>query len=136
MKAKLKDKLAEASEDQLIDILDSLCSKYKFLEAEIEFVLSPKKIKETQSYYNRFVKQAIDTNSWSKFPNKGIDGLNKCLDRLRVFENVGNRLEAKKIAEAILIIINKCKSKYNNHNIEDLARINQIVSKYLFFDIL
>lgn len=131
MKNKLKEKLVEASLDQLLDIIDSLCAKNKTLEGEIEFILSPKKINQPQSYYNRYVKQSIDTNSWSKFPNKGVLGLNKCLDRLRTFEIVGNRLEAQKVAKAIFIITSKCKSKYNVQNAERLSEINQTIFKYL-----
>lgn len=127
MKAKLKEKLEEAPPEMLLEILDALCEKNKHLENEIEFILSPSKIKYAQSYYNRLVKTAIDTNSWSHFPNKGIVGLWTCVDKMRLFQDAGNYLEARKLSMAIEGIIERCRRRYNNQNQEGLDEIEGVL---------
>ncbi|MGL4758027.1 MAG: hypothetical protein ACRCXZ_01715 [Patescibacteria group bacterium] len=123
MKPKLKSKLEESPQDQILDILDVLCSKYKNMEKEIEFLLNPKKFNQTQSYYNRYVKNSIDTNSWSKFPNKGVVGLDDCLTKMRLFISINNVSEAQKMALAIINVIDRTMKNYNSQNIEELKRI-------------
>lgn len=123
MKQKLKERLSEMPNDFLLEILESLCERDKTLENEIEFILSPAKIKRHQSYYNRFVKAAIDTNSWSHFPNKGVTGLLKCLEKMKLLNNAKNYTEAEKMGISILGIISRCQKKYNNQNKEELDKI-------------
>lgn len=123
MKPKLKELLLESSSDQLLDVIEALCGKDKSLENEIEFLLNPKKIKHPQSYYNKFVKKSIDTNSWSKFPNKGITGLKICLEKIKLFESFGNIDESKKMKIAIKGILERCKRKYNSQNVMELKQI-------------
>ncbi len=123
MKQKLKERLEESSMDQVLDILDVLCSKYKTMENEIEFLLNPRKINHSQGYYNKYVKISIDTNSWSKFPNKGVAGLNECLNKLRLFQSINNIPESHKMALAILGIIERCKRNNNSQNVEELKLI-------------
>lgn len=124
MKPKIKTLLEEIDSYQLLEILTSLTEKYSFLEGDIEFLLAPKNIKNPQSYYNKLVKKAIDTNSWSKFPNKGVVGLEKMISRLELLEKVGNSQEAIKLATAILAIIQRTKKKYNNQNVEELKALS------------
>ena len=127
MKAKLKEKLSEIPNDFLLEILDTLCEKNTHLEKEIEFILSPSKIKYAQSYYNRLVKTAIDTNSWSHFPNKGVIGLRNCVHKMQLFQNAGNDIEARKLALAITGIIERCRRRYNNQNQDELDEIWYLV---------
>jgi hypothetical protein len=130
MKPKIKTLLEESDQDQLLEIIMVLCEKYKQLPEEIEFILSPKNVKNPQSYYNKLVKKAIDTNSWSKFPNKGIKGLEDMLNKLQFLEKIGNIFEAQKLAKAILDIIARCKRKYNSQNEEQLLNIKIKLQKY------
>ena len=130
MKPKIRAILEEVDKDQLFEIIMSLDEKYKTLGEDIEFILNPKKIKNPQSYYNKLVKKAIDTNSWSKFPNKGVKGLEIMIDKLEFFEKIGNYLEAQKLAIAILGVIERCRKKYNNQNVEELRIIRNKLQKY------
>ncbi|MEI6728420.1 MAG: hypothetical protein WCK98_02140 [bacterium] len=130
MKPKIKTLLEEADQDQLLEIIMALCDKYKQLPEEIEFILSPKNIKNPQSYYNKLVKKAIDTNSWSKFPNKGVKGLQEMVTKLDFLEKIGNIFEAQKLAKAILDIISRCKRKYNSQNEDLLLEIKIKLQQY------
>ena len=130
MKPKIRAILEEVDKDQLFEIIMSLDEKYKTLGEDVEFILSPKKIKNPQSYYNKLVKKAIDTNSWSKFPNKGVKGLEIMVDKLQFFEKIGNYLEAQKLAIAVLGVIERCRKKYNNQNVEELMIIRNKLQKY------
>ena len=130
MKPKIRAILEEVDKDQLFEIIMSLDEKYKTLGEDIEFILEPKKIKNPQSYYNKLVKKAIDTNSWSKFPNKGVKGLEIMVDKLQFFEKIGNYLEAQKLAIAVLGVIERCRKKYNNQNVEELMIIRNKLQKY------
>lgn len=130
MKPKMKTFLEEADKDQLLEILTSLCDKYKYLSEEIEFLLHPKNIKNPQSYYNKLVKKAIDTNSWSKFPNKGVKGLEEMLAKLEFLEKIGNRLEAEKLAKPILEVVARCRRNYNSQNQEELTSIKSKLTRY------
>ena len=130
MKPKIKTLLEEADQDQLLEIIMALCEKYKQLPEEIEFILSPKNIKNPQSYYNKLVKKAIDTNSWSKFPNKGVKGLQEMVTKLDFLEKIGNIFEAQKLAKAILDIITRCKRKYNSQNEDSLLEIKIKLQRY------
>lgn len=123
MKPKLKEKLSEIPRDYLLEVIEALCEKNKQLENEIEFILSPSKVKYSQSYYNRLVKTMIDTNSWSHFPNKGVAGLRACYQKMQIFRNANNYTEALKIATAINEIIDRCRRKYNDQNQEELNEI-------------
>jgi len=123
MKSKIKYLLEEADSSQLLEILDILCQKYKQLPEEIEFILSPKNIKNPQSFYNKLVKKAIDTNSWSRFPNKGVKGLQEMITKLELFQKIGNHLEAKKLGIAIAGILDRCQKKYNTQNVSELFDI-------------
>jgi len=131
MKTKLKNILEEADSYQLLEILTILCEKYSYLDGEIEFILNPRNTKNPQSYYNKLVKKSIDTNSWSKFPNKGVKGLNESLEKLNLLQNFGNSQEASKLARSILDIIARCKKNYNTQNVEDLLLIKEKVEVYL-----
>ena len=130
LKAKIKTQLMEAEHDQILDILLSLCEKYPNLGEDIEFFISPKSIKNPQSYYNKLVKRAIDTNSWSHFPNKGIKGLTEMTEKAEFMAKIGNDPEAKKLVKAILEIIARTKRKYNNQNVEELEFIKHQLRKY------
>ena len=130
MKPKIKTLLEESDQDQLLEIIMALCEKYKQLPEEIEFILSPKKVKNPQSYYNKLVKKAIDTNSWSKFPNKGVKGLEEMAVKLEFLEKIGNTLEAQKLAKSILDIISRCKRKYNSQNEDSLLEIKIKLQRY------
>ena len=130
MKAKLKEKLSEIPNDFLLEILDNLCEKNQHLEKEIEFILNPTKIKYAQSYYNRLVKTAIDTNSWSHFPNKGIIGLRTCVSKMQLLQSVGNDQEARKLALAITGVIDRCNRNYNYNNQDQLDEIGDSVDIY------
>ena len=130
MKPKIKTLLEEADQDQLLEIIMLLCEKYKQLPEEIEFILSPKNIKNPQSYYNKLVKKSIDTNSWSKFPNKGIKGLQEMLVKLLFLEKIGNIFEAQKLAKSILDVVARCKRKYNSQNEENLLDIKNKLIRY------
>lgn len=127
MKSKVKELLEEADSSQLIEIITLLSEKYKQLPEEIEFILNPKKLKNPQSYYNKLVKKAIDTNSWSKFPNKGVTGLEQMLEKFNLLNKVGNFDEANKLKIAILGILQRCKKKYNTQNIEELEKIKIVL---------
>jgi hypothetical protein len=131
MKSKLYEKLAELSAEHLVDIINGLCEKNKALENEIEFLLNPKKIKYPQSYYNRFVKKMIDTNSWSKFPNKGVKGLIECMNKVKQFDKSQNFPEAIKLSLSIQNIILRCKKNYNSHNVVELNDILKQLYRYL-----
>ncbi len=123
MKPKLQTFLEEADKDQLLEIIASLCEKHKTLEDDINFLLNPKNIKNPQSYYNKLVKKAIDTNSWSKFPNKGVVGLLNMVEKLEFFQKIGNIAEAEKLAKSVLDIIARTRRNYNRQNNEELDRI-------------
>jgi len=123
MKPKIRAILEEADKDQLFEIIMSLSEKYKTLGEDIEFILDPKKIKNPQSYYNKLVKKTIDTNSWSKFPNKGVKGLEEMVDKFEFFIKIGNNLEAQKLCNAILAVIERCRKNYNSQNAEELLSI-------------
>lgn len=131
MKAKLQESLMEAGKEQLFDIIYALCEKDPKLEGEIDYVLNPKKLNYTQPYYNRLVKAAIDTNSWSIFPNKGVLGLRKCLEKALFLDSIGNRPESIKIAYAISEVIKRCKRNYNRQNTQELDEIRRDIAKYL-----
>jgi hypothetical protein len=131
MKEKLKLRLLDASQDQLLEIIEVLSSRDKTLENEIEFILYPKLATNTQGYYNRFVKTNIDTNSWSVFPNKGVVGLHKCFDRMKLLSSLGNICEARKLSLAILAVTERCKRNYNRQNIKELKEISSQVKNYL-----
>lgn len=130
MKPKIKTILEESEREQLLDVLNALVDKYNYLNEELEFILIPKNIKNPQSYYNKLVKKAIDTNSWSKFPNKGIKGLELMLGKLEFLEKMGNYAECQKLAIAILEVIARCKRNYNNQNVEELKKIRIKLQKY------
>jgi hypothetical protein len=130
LKSKTKQTLVDAEHDQLIDILLALCEKYPNLGEDIEFLLHPKAIKNPQSYYNKLVKRAIDTNSWSHFPNKGVKGLSEMTDKVSFLEKIGNDMEAVKLAKAILDIIARAKRNYNNQNQEELENIKYKLRRY------
>jgi hypothetical protein len=130
MKRTLFALLEEAGPEQVLDILMSLCEKYPYLAEDIEFIMQPKLIKNSQAYYNKLAKKAIDTNSWSKFPNKGVKGLEKMVEKIRFLETVGNHLEAAKLAKAVLDIIARCKRNYNSQNQEELAAIQDKLGRY------
>ena len=130
LKSKIKNVLVEAERDQLLDILLSLCEKYTNLGEDIEFLLNPKLMKNPQSYYNKLVKRAIDTNSWSHFPNKGVKALEEMATKVEFMYKIGNESEAKKLAKAIIDIIVRTKKKYNNQNVAELAFIKQKLLKY------
>jgi hypothetical protein len=130
MKSKIKLILEEADKDQLLEIIQSLCDKHKTLADDIEFLLTPKNIKNPQSYYNKLVKKAIDTNSWSKFPNKGVVGLQRMVEKLEFFQKINNQPEAEKLAKSILDIISRTKKKYNNQNVEELNIIKVKLQSY------
>jgi hypothetical protein len=130
LKLKTKQILLDAEHDHIVDILLTLCEKYPNLGEEIEFLLYPKFIKNPQSYYNKLVKRAIDTNSWSHFPNKGVKGLGEMADKVSFLENIGNDLEASKLGKAILDIIARTKRNYNNQNQEELENIRYKLRKY------
>jgi hypothetical protein len=131
LKSKTKQILVEAERDQLVDILLSLCEKYPNLGEDIEFLLYPKAIKNPQSYYNKLVKRAIDTNSWSHFPNKGVRGLEEMVDKINFFEKIHNYPEATKLAKAVLDIIARAKRNYNNQNQEELENIKYKLRRYV-----
>jgi hypothetical protein len=130
MKPKIRTILEEADKDQLFEIIMSLTEKYKTLAEDIEFILDPKKIKNPQSYYNKLVKKSIDTNSWSKFPNKGVKGLEEMVVKLEFFEKIGNFQEAQKLATAILSVIERCRKNYNNQNTDELKVIKNKLQNY------
>ena len=130
LKSKIKNVLVEAERDQLLDILLSLCEKYTNLGEDIEFLLSPKLMKNPQSYYNKLVKRAIDTNSWSHFPNKGVKALEEMTTKVEFMSKIGNESEAKKLAKAMADIIVRTKKKYNNQNVEELKQVAYRISKY------
>jgi hypothetical protein len=132
MKPKLIELLEESSMELLLEILETLCLKDSKLEPEIEFILNPKKFKYPQSYYNKYVKNAIDTNSWTNFPNKGVTGLERCYTRVQFFESIGNLEEAAKLAKAIIDIIKRCKKKYNYQNVDELKSLEKRLSKYWY----
>ncbi len=123
MKPKIRAILEEADNSLLFEIIMNLCEKHKTLSEDIEFILNPKNIKNPQSYYNKLVKKAIDTNSWSHFPNKGVKGLQEMMLKLEFFQKIGNFQEAQKLAEAILGVIQRCRKNYNNQNVEELETI-------------
>ena len=131
MKPKIRTILEDADKDLLFEIIMSLTEKYKTLSEDIEFILEPKKIKNPQSYYNKLVKKTIDTNSWSKFPNKGVKGLDEMIVKLEFFEKIGNFQEAQKLALAILGVIERCRKNYNNQNVEELKSLKNRLQKYL-----
>jgi len=130
MKPKIRAILEDSDKDQLFDIIMSLDEKYKTLGEDIEFILEPKKIKNPQSYYNKLVKKTIDTNSWSKFPNKGVKGIEIMVNKLEFFEKIGNFQESQKLATAILAVIDRCRKNYNNQNVEELKNIKNKLQKY------
>lgn len=130
MKPKIRTILEESDKDQLFEIIMSLTEKYKTLAEDIEFILEPKKIKNPQSYYNKLVKKTIDTNSWSKFPNKGVKGLEEMMVKLEFFEKIGNFQESQKLATAILSVIERCRKNYNNQNTEELKAIKIKLNNY------
>jgi hypothetical protein len=130
VKPKLKTILEEADKDQLFEILVLLCEKYKYLSEDIEFILSPREIKNPQSYYNKLVKKAIDTNSWSKFPNKGVKGLQEMIDKVFFLEKIGNIFEAQKLAKSILETISRTKKNYNSQNVEDIQALKIKLHRY------
>jgi hypothetical protein len=132
MKSKIRAILEDADKDQLFEIIMSLDEKYKTLSEDIEFILEPKKIKNPQSYYNKLVKKAIDTNSWSKFPNKGVKGLEIMVEKLEFFEKIGNTIEAEKLATAVLGVLERCRKKYNSHNVEELKQIGNKLLNYKY----
>jgi hypothetical protein len=134
MKQKLKETLFESSNDLLLEIIETLCNRDKNLENEIEFLLNPKKIKNPESHYNKFVKKAIDTNSWSKFPNKGVTGLWVCLEKIKILKNAQNFEEAKKLGISILAVIDRCKRNYNSQNVEELNQILERTKDEIKFD--
>jgi len=123
MKPKIRTILEEADNSLLFEIILSLCEKHKTLGEDIEFILNPKNIKNPQSYYNKLVKKAIDTNSWSHFPNKGVNGLQEMVVKLEFFQKIGNFQEAQKLTEAILAIIERCRRNYNNQNVAELKEM-------------
>ena len=131
MKPATEKLLENVDQAYLMEILDNLCQKYKFLEGDIAFLVAPKKVKFAQSYYNRLVKLAIDTNSYSKFPLKGVRGLNEMLIQAKHLNTVGNSLEARKLAKAVYEIVARCERNYNTNNEEDLDTI-----KYQLIDLL
>jgi hypothetical protein len=131
LKSKTKALLLEVERDQILDILFALCEKYPNLGEEIEFLLYPKSIKNPQSYYNKLVKRAIDTNSWSHFPNKGVKGLGEMVEKVIFMEKIGNDPEAIKLAKAILDVINRTKKKYNNQNQDELENIKYSLRKFI-----
>lgn len=131
MKPKIKLLLEGADSSQLLEIIDILSEKYKQLPEEIEFILSPRNIKNPQSYYNKLVKKAIDTNSWSKFPNKGVKGLEEMLVKLELFQKMGNVLEANKLGLAIQGILDRCKKKYNTQNVDELLQVQEKLESIL-----
>ena len=130
MKSKIKTVLEEADKDQLLEILMTLCEKYNYLDGDIEFILSPRNLKNPQSYYNKLVKKAIDTNSWSKFPNKGVKGLEQMVIKLEFLDKIGNEPEAEKLAKAIFGIIERCKRNYNSQNTEGMKDILERLERY------
>ena len=129
MKAKLKEILYDIPQDFLLEIIDILCVKNKHLENEIEMILAPSKVKYAQSYYNRMVKTAIDTNSWSHFPNKGIVGLEDSIKKMEALKLAKNPIEADKIKVAINGVIERCLNKYNNQNQDKLDEIYAKINK-------
>jgi hypothetical protein len=131
LKCKTKQILVDAERDQLVDILLSLCEKYPNLGEDIEFLLYPKAIKNPQSYYNKLVKRAIDTNSWSHFPNKGVRGLEEMTEKINFLEKIHNDPEATKLAKAVLDIIARAKRNYNNQNQEELENIKYKLRRYV-----
>ena len=131
MKTKLANTLIDASSDQLLDILTMLCEKYKYLEDEIEFIISPKTYFKTQGYYNKLAKKVIDTNSWSNFPNKGIVGLNQLLEKAELMYKLNNSQECIKIAIAIEMIILRCKRNHNQNNLDELKDLYKKITRYL-----
>jgi hypothetical protein len=114
----------------VLDILLSLCEKYPNLGEEVEFLLYPKSIKNPQSYYNKLVKRAIDTNSWSHFPNKGVKALTEMATKVEFMAKIGNDPEAAKLAQAVLEIIARTKRKYNDQNREELDDLRYRLRKY------
>jgi hypothetical protein len=131
LRPKTKEQLSEAGHEQILDILFTLCEKYPNLGGEIEFLLYPKSIKNPQSYYNKLVKRAIDTNSWSHFPNKGIKGLEEMSAQVFFFEKIGNEREAIKLATAILDIIARTRKRRNNQNVTELKEIKHKLSRFI-----
>ena len=130
MKPKLKELLEESSQELLLEILETLCLKDSKLEPEIEFILNPKKFRYPQSYYNKYAKNAIDTNSWSKFPNKGVAGLELCFKKVVFFESIGNLEEAGKLAYAMIELMKRCRRNYNNQNVDELKDLQKRLAKY------
>jgi hypothetical protein len=132
MKPKLKIILEESSTDLLLEIIETLCLKDSKLESEIEFMLNPRNCSNPQSYYNKYVKYSIDTNSWSYFPNKGVAGLQTCISKLLILERAGNKSEADKLGKSIIDIIKKCKKKGNWHNVQELEELRISISRYWY----
>ena len=131
MKPSTKNLLEDIDSSFLLEIIENLCDKYGFLEGDINFLIAPKKVKFAQAYYNKLVKLAIDTNSYSKFPNKGARGLNEMLTKAKFLESIGNLQEAKKLGKAIYEVIARCERNYNSNNEDELDSIKYSIVKLL-----
>jgi hypothetical protein len=120
VKSKLQQLLQESDADQLNEILYLLVEKYKYLEDEIELILTPKSIQNPLAYYQRIVKKAIDTNSFRNFPQKGVKGLKEMESKMDLF--IANKTydEAWKIGISIIRILMRCMDAGNIQHVEEL----------------
>ena len=120
-KISLKDRLYDFDQDMFHTILNQLIASHPELEQEIELIIDPDSVSNPIAFYKKMVTAEIKTHNYGTFPNRGIDGLNKCELKFQNLKSNRIYLEAWKLASAILFVIFRCEySTKNEIELEEL----------------
>jgi hypothetical protein len=102
-------------------IINQLLQNHPELESEIELIIDPDLVNNPFAFYKKMVVAEIKTHNYDSFPNKGIDGLNKCYAKFVNLKSLRLYSEAWKLAAAILFVIFRCEySTKNEFELEEL----------------
>ena len=117
-KESLKNRLLDFDQDMLYTIINELLKKHPNLQTEVELIIDPTSINNPSAYYKKIITKEIGTHNYTCFPNKGVDGLQKCFLDFKNFKSLRLYGEAWKMASAILFVIFRC--EYTTKNILEL----------------
>lgn len=120
-KIPLKERLYDFDQDMLHTIIAQILQNHPELETEIELIIDPKLVNNPFAFYKKTVVSEIKTHNYDSFPNKGIEGLNKCYVKFQNLKSLMLYSEAWKLAAAILFVVFRCEySTKNEIELEEL----------------
>ncbi len=124
-KTPIRERMYDFDQDMLYTILSQLISNHPELEQQIELIIDPNSVSNPIAFYKKMVTSEIKTHNYDAFPNRGMEGLERCYVKFENLESMGIYGEAWKLASAILFTIFRC--EYSTKNYEELEALEMSI---------